>query len=185
MRTSPLTNLLDQLDTRVHSFTTSAIRDHGEEFRDHPIQFFRTAPLDINVRGNSWVVSYDQEEQQTERMTIGQYGERETNANLRITVALPGTAVKDTSTQEVKSGDNWGDRQLTTRESERRHQQQISRAVAENIAEKFDDIKELGMQVTAYNVVVNSPQIINQKLVLYPMTVNIAWRFWWDHKPDA
>ena len=177
-----LTKTLDELEQRVHRFSTDSIRSLGDKYKNNPIQFFRVAPLDSNLRIKSWMVTFEHQDHVTTKLGIGVTAGRETKGTLRITVAVPGSAVKDTSTEVFMDGDNWGQQGsgFVSREAERRADQVIGRTIINDISEKFENLKSYNMVITGYNVSSNQPQIVNQKYCLYPVTTLVSWKHWWD-----
>ena len=182
---SPLTDILNKLDDAVHTEAPKAIKAVGGRYKDLPVQYFRHAPQDDNLRLNAWIVGYEQINQATERETIGINGVRKTESTLQVTFALPGKQVKDTSQRNTPNFDNWGNTDgLTSPESEIRYEAQTCRAVAHSFALAMDN-KQNGVLVTSVTVDEDKPYISSRARVWYPSTVNINWKQWWDHRPQS
>lgn len=174
-----LSDELETIDSQVHTLAKQAIASHGGNFKDTFVQFFKTAPEDFHLRRDTWAISYEHIDQNTEITSIGQDAERETTGKLRVTFSLPGKSVKDTSRQDHEQADNWGNNQLTTRESTRREEWQTCRRVANEFGDLFLRCSLRGVYI-GFETEDEEPQPVQRNLVFFSTTVTIEYKIWWN-----
>ena len=173
-----LAKTLDTLDNFAYAISKQAIVRAGGDHADLPIRWYRIAPEDWNSINKQWIVTYGQQQHETERDTIGQTVDYETNGVLYVMFALPGKAATDDSLDDRLLGDNWGD--LLTQEALRRAEAQTCRAVANEFCVLMQKTCNLeNLQITDFKVVENAPHTISAKLIWWSYQVEMPWKLHW------
>ena len=186
--TTKLAETLRQIDQLIYQYAKQAIGNVGGDYKNLPLKMFKIAAEDHHLRVRSWLVTYQQQGEDTRQDSIGENPELVTEGNLRVTFALPGKGVKDVSRKPARQqmGDNLGVEALRTTEVIQQEEQGVCRDVASEFCElmqRYCNISNL--MIKDYSITDNAQHTESTKLIWWPVTCEIEWELWWRKRGNA